>query len=397
MISVPCRCVLPLGSFDAREPHAGQLLHEAIQLQLEERDQHVSRACADPRGHLIDVNRLGAQHAEHGSAGWRDIRTRCPSNSRLFSELPRQNLEHVGNGCDERGAIADQRVCAHAGIAPDRPRHREDLATQIQCVVSGNQSAAALPGLHDDDRQRQCGDHTVAFREVVVKRRLGWHEFGQQYAAACDQALQLLVFRWVGDVQTAPEHAHRQATDVQCGLVRDPIDASRHTADHHQAGSRQTTSQHASRGAAVLCVLPRPNHGYRGRTQERELPQNEKNWRRLMEVSKPRRVPPLPLEDNGNAGPLDPLGSALDPLGTTVSLHSAFDPLGPNLSFDRHLDRLRTYRIRTAKCLARILAVGLKRVHSGSVTAKQNPEPDVANARLQFQIQQGAKFSRPHR
>ena len=79
------------------------------------------------------------------------------------------------------------------------------FSAKVAGVAGGDQRAAALRRLHDDDAERQPGQGPVAGRKVPAERGHPWGKLGHHRAMRLDLAGQAAVLGGIHDIDPAAE------------------------------------------------------------------------------------------------------------------------------------------------------------------------------------------------
>ena len=149
----------------------------------------------------------------------------------------------------------------------DGPRHCHYVSSLLQRQARGNQRAAALPCLNNDNSPGQAADQTIPLRKMV---RPGRNERGvlaeNQATPLNDLFRQIAVLSRIEPSQTATEHRRGQATRERRPM-RCSIDASCQPADYHPSFFADVLSQCHGNFTAKMGTAPRTHHCY-GRPQK---------------------------------------------------------------------------------------------------------------------------------
>src|SRR5262245_25747530 len=96
------------------------------------------------------------------------------ANGRLFAGCRRrwrgersELFEHVIDGLDQLGAVANQAVTAPRRAAIDAAGNGKDFAALFHGVASRDERARAIGSLDDDHTEGESGDNSVSLRKCA--------------------------------------------------------------------------------------------------------------------------------------------------------------------------------------------------------------------------------------
>ncbi len=172
----------------------------------------------------------------------------------------------------------------------DRSGYGEDLLTVLKGVLRRDQGAALLRRFHHQHSAGEAGDDTVAPWEMeLAGRRTGW-KLTDQATSLGQPPGQLSMLRWIGDVQPVAQHRDRVATHIECGAVRDAVDAAGQPADDHIAGTNQPHDEGDRGVTRVSGMTARADHRDPGTMDQLRPTQQEEHRRRLLQLAQRRRI-----------------------------------------------------------------------------------------------------------
>ena len=220
----------------------------------------------------------------------------------------RQAFHFIRFGCGGPGAKAQilQNVVGAGNDAPTLPENMmrafraccthaagncEHLASLRKRSVHGDDSPAFDASFHKHHAQAQARNDAVAVRKVVWQRLGVQRIFAEnQTDSSCDFPQEGPVFRRIGHVDAAAQHADGIASRLQRALMHRQINAAGQAADHAHACLAKTAGEHACHFSSIGAGLPRPHQRDHGPFQTVERTCIIQQIRRAVKLGQPAGI-----------------------------------------------------------------------------------------------------------